>query len=152
MSQSKRRWEMGERPTEDIGPNEPRQSVNLQTPRMDLRWHNTVSCVLSNHDKRHRQGQMARGIDQSPHNTVALWIWAKTKGILSSGTSTKALLVVSHKRAWSIVQKVETKVLVDLHNKGLQKSWQFIASSLGCLFLFQIFFSQSTSRKNLTIK
>ena len=110
---------MGERPTEDIGPNEPRQSVIIQTSRMDLREHNTVSCVLGIHDKRHRQGQMARGIDHSPHNTVALRIWATTKGILNSGTSTKALLVISHKRARSIIRKVETKIMVDLHDQGL---------------------------------
>ena len=59
---------------------------------------------------------MARGIDQSPHNAVALWIWATTKEILNSGTSTKALLVKSHKSPKSIVRKVETKVLVDLHD------------------------------------
>ena len=72
MSQSKRRWEMGERPTEDIGPNEPRQSVIIQISQDEPEMAQYSLVRSLNHDKRHRQVQMARGIDQSPHNTVAL--------------------------------------------------------------------------------
>ena len=62
---------MGERPTEDIGPNEPRQSVIIQIPQAGPEMAQYSLVRSRNHDKRHRQGQMARGIDQSPHNTVA---------------------------------------------------------------------------------
>ena len=95
-----------------------------------------------NHDKRHRQGQMARGIDQSPHNTVATSLnMGHDLRYIDFWTSTKAPLVINHKRARSIIRNSkQILVLDDLHDQGQGHIvFRFLASVLQNCFYFKPF-------------